>query len=638
MPVIRYAPPVQAEFNGPRVAPAGDRVDSSGALRALDSVKQEIGNAPNIPTPNFSGFQQLGAGMQQGGEAVMETMKRNQALTDARIAADVQTGAMDRADQLKLKLQAEKDPNKWADLAAQDTADYVSSVNTEGMSEPAAHHLTENYLKRWQNDTITRATYNGVMQNEEETRKRLDAMSELGAMKKNPELVVSALNEKEHLGLYGSPEEKKLELEHKMAITNSIAETEVGTAFNDAIKANKIGEAEAIITDHPSVKFLHPEQVLHMNNVLDAAKQKQMAGDFLATNPKGFMSDVMTAQLGDGKFTSSQSEKFLKSKTPAELQEFQDMAFQRIQQDSNQALATAENDLADGTLKMPGQLSPNKDNPSSARYVGLSPSDKQHVEKIMARQAIEGKKLNPDIWMKYANVIPTITPGTPAAQLAAAQLGSFINIEFAGENQKVFRESLQSMLKDQMDGSPAASSNGAIKLITEGFKAGGFGVTEVPYSAGNQPWAISAPIDVIYSIYGDVVAGITGNTKDLKTYDQRRQERVVPATPLTPEQQYFVDHGGKLKEGTKVIDIQRQAEAQKQEHEAIVHLMEMRKAGASEKDQYDYAQSVLKTSALRGMVPAEAPKPSTEQRLNKATSVLQEIDNNPLFNFNAPSN
>lgn len=610
MPTIPFPQQGQlaADFTGPRQRGGGVRVDRSELQNAYSTLKQATGTGVRIPLVDVSsGLQNLGQGISNVGNQMLKVQEQNQKLTDARIMADVQTAWELDQDKLKLKLQEEKDPNQWGRIAEEHTQQFISSVNTEGMTEMARHHLMENYLKTQASNRVTTAQFNGVMENERRTSNSLTASAEVAVRNKNPAGYVQAEKTKEGLGIQTTQETALNILKHADVMNNEVYQS-ITTNINDALKRGSVAEARAVIDKHPDAKFLYPDQLEHINSVVNVAESKALTDDMIAKDPKRFLNDVLDAQQGKGNAA-------LKDVNPAELKDLEDRARQRIQLNSNQVTADAADDVATGVLKTPAQL-------YQPRYLNMSASDKKHVQVILEKQAAEGKKFNNQAWMAYATGIPSIKPGTPQGELDAAQMQSFINIQFAGDAQKPYRDRLLSMLDRHMNGSPADADNQAQKILLDGFKAGGFGVTEVPYDPGRTPGIMSS-----------IMAGITGNSSWLEYREP---------TSLTPEDQARLNqpdkiagekNAMKLRPGQKVVDQRAYADAQKMLFDAQTHIEEMRKQGKTEKEMVDFARSALRVSAIRGIVkPQTTPVPAA-QKLQKVTDLLNNLPepNNTLF-------
>lgn len=590
---------VNANFESMRQTGGGVKVSTEELQNALGGLKGAVGMAVRIPVPDMSGIQDLGRGIAQVGEGMQQLIEKNRRVNDTRIAAETQTKVQLFANDLEVELAQEKDPSRLGEIAERRVNDFLSTVSTDGMSPEAAHHLTENYLKTWKSNIVTKATINGYVRNEQRMVQSLDASASLARKARNPEGVVRAVNSKVEMGAI-TPEQGALEISDHKDAQNQDANASVTQAVRDELAAGRTAGARAVFDQHPDTKFLLPNQLAHLDSVISAAEGKQTINNIVAEDPEKVIKDVEQAKLG-------KAPEYLKGYEPSQLAEIKDIAFSVSQKNSNQALTNAVEDYNDGALRSPAQLRGNH------RYAGLNATDRAFITGTLEKQAAEGRKFDPKMWNVYSAMIDSIPVGTEEGKLAAAVLETRASLQFAGDNQKVYREHIINILRKHMDGSPAEADNTALKIINDAFKAGQLGTFEVPYAPPAEGGFVAKMIDTLSPL---TQLGIL----------PKIAKEPTPGTAITPQQQAFIDAGGKIKEGTKVIDIQRQSIAAKEKMEAEARILEMRQRGATEREMNEYARGVVKKMSLRGVVSPSVQTllPSTE-KLKKATDVLDNV-------------
>jgi len=486
------------------------------------------------------------------------------------------------------------------------------------MTEDAKQHLVDNWLKTQISKSNTTYLLNGVMENQRRTGASLDANADMAERNYNPLGFVEAEKAKEEAGLQ-TTEQTANNIEMRSYRMRDKAQNEIGSEINDLLKQGKPQEAKALFEqDSMRMKFLQSGSEYwykSTENAIDKAITYQGYEEMMATTPDVFLAELKKARAGE-------KVKLFDGASQAELLDLENKTYQVIQGESNKVTYDAKNAVESGTLISPAGL-------NDPHYNKMSPVDKKVILYALEDRRINGTKLNEKAWMSFATGMTSIEPNTPKGKLEAAQMKNFIGILFPGKNLESYRQALEDMLDTHMKGSSSDADNQAQKILLDTFKAGGFGVTEVPYDPGRKPGIMSG-----------IMAGLTGDPSWLESRDP---------TSLTPEDQARLNQPDKiageknrmkLKPGMPVIDQKAWSNAQKILFDAQLHVSEMRKQGKTDKEIMEYALQVRdkarRDPAFQSMVkPQSTPAPAT-QRLQKATDLLNKLPepSNTLF----PSN
>ena len=606
MPIIPFITPggVNADFSTARQSGNTSRTDSREIQDAFRQVGASISAGPRFVMPRYDGLVDLGKGVQQLGNHIADVRIRNQQVTDTRLGMEGETHLKLSEDALSIKLRQEKDPLKWEGIATEHVANAIAGLNTEGMSEQAKAHLMEAFVPRWRSEQVTKATLNGMIRNESEMRSAALARVEIAKQQRDPASMRQVLNTLVDQHAMTEDEATSHFMSNVAEMGSALAkETEmrVNLALNDP-RGPQVATARAILED---VRFtggadkvrLDPVQSDYLHQKVQQAEVESTVRDMIAVDPAGVLLE----------FDKPDSTLNKMGITPAQAQKLQDMAFERVQQNSSQTVVVAADDLQSGVLKTPEQLN------TSPRYSKLTPSAKA---KVFAALTNSGKNDKAE-WLSFATDKISSLPVTGDAvkdTQTRSELEADIHLRFDGP--------LQAGLLKLVDEHFSPNTRGAVSMalstVDHAFKTGVLGNYVVPYQepTNKTDWKELVRLGFDWT---EVYKKISTGKPDISIR--------VPGTPLTPADQAALgttDRKGNplIFQGKPVVDASLYESAQKRYETIRLTLMEMAKRGATDQQIMQYAEDAARTVPLQSISTQPNPQTPAEKLRNDALRIL----------------
>lgn len=554
-------PQVQADFSSPVIPGARSaRTDNSGLIQSLEALKT-AGAGVRIPVPNYAvGTDAVGQGIMQAGQQALQIANRRQELQNLDKQMMIESQSTIMQAELDAELKGIQDPSKWEDHAAQKIEKFVAGISTDGMTDRAASHIRDIFVPTLQKKLM--ATVKGKATVEQEQRTRQSGMSlyNLGVDNKDPVMTGQAINTMLQANLL-QPEEAAL-LAKRGATTIS---QKAASDLTDEIKnLNANGDTAGIkklMEVSPDAKLLAPMDRRNVEAFVQQLDKMQTISNEAAINPYGVIAEGKKALAGQ---PSEMFDKF--GLAPAQIDEAVKDAERQASYKEQQAFDLALDRFADGTLK-----TVELDDPKNTDYFYLRP-----MKRLMLKDRINGAQPKADgrEFVTFATSVEemprAVDNPSPEERLAISDWQSQVKLRFSPER----AATLLQMQDEHWKGSPAETSNDALKKLRGAFKNGYLGNYTVPYEEDYNPNSFTR------FFFG-------------------REART--GTPISPKdrERLKMEGGNKLEKGEPVINQKLYQDAAKALEKAEQQVIEMRKQGKSKQEQDAFVESVIRTVPLQ---------------------------------------